>query len=996
MKSNKRIAGLMAGVLVVGGLVGIALSSGAAQAESASLHLYGQVNNNGLSGNQDLSAGRNVALTVSPASAGIGSSVEVQVTSSNLNLCAGPASGPGANAEELDAVIKINGVEYVLRGPQNDVSILASAYAAAPACNHTIFNPGWVVSSTPGNSSANTNGATNSAGSVTSAGTAISGAGNLGIGSTVFTRSTGAVASYAQLAAPAAAGNYTIDLEALNVNSIAGTSSSSLYDEFDEVVNLDSTGACFNSVLCSGSAGPGGATNAGATAGTGSFYNNNTSVYISAGFTNQVVLTAVGPQVTVTAQNLGATDSWTSATVPTPLTLGSGGKPYIRVNDVLNITGNDQWGANKTYTGSQVTTFLNNNTGIALALCPNSATEPFNTSQGCSPSVLTWGKPTSTGKVSFPTGGITVSGGVLQPFSVEGTLWTQVGDYAIWIRACDLQTTASGGGINGGNDTKSCLYNPGTGAGYTAGYGPTQQVKIPIKLLDNRSISTSSTIVSTGSNFPATGVNWYPGETVAVKGGVGGALVTSSTLATTNSKVACSNGTGTATITTNNALPQTLAVGNYVAVSALSNSANPGAFGGVGSPNSTNAKIATLARNNTVTLAKTASASTVAGTWSNGLVVNGQAVNLTGEAYNISAATLQSDIGTASTNAGVSGVTYTVTGSSTAGFSILVTGYSSLALAGSATSGTTETGQNATLSAYSQTGSTTGFAKFTRSTVNTFTYVNGAFVCGANGTDFDAADTTGVIKQAPGTVSATDAAYSLTASSTGTVGAQVQISDVTDTELYATGIQTDLGASNPAPVQNYAEGGAFSVSRDNCVATAGACTTQQTVNLTVAPGALTQAAVLDASANSNGSTNSSNTVVNFGSITSAVTTGSLSAKLNPITVADARGGTAGWSLTATSTNFTDASSHTINKSNLVTSPTCAADSGAPLSAGGTTAGSAAQSFSSTVNLCTKDTAVNSTTQSSGGKYNITAPLTLSIPAFQIAGTYSATVTVTLV
>lgn len=989
MKSNKRIAGLMAGVLVVGGLVGIALSSGAAQAESASLHLYGQVNNNGLSGNQDLTAGRNVALTVSPASAGIGSSVEVQVTSSNLNLCAGPASGPAANAEELDAVIKINGVEYVLRGPQNDVSILASAYAAAPACNHTIFNPGWVVSSTPGNSSANTNGVTNSAGTVTNAGTAISGAGNLGIGSTVFTRSTGAVASYAQLAAPAAAGNYTIDLEALNVNSIAGTSSSNLYDEFDEVVNLDSTGACFNSVLCSGSAGPGGATNAGATAGTGSFYNNNTSVYISAGFTNQVVLTAVGPQVTVTAQNLGSTDSWTSATVPTPLTLGSGGKPYIRVNDVLNITGNDQWGANKTYTGSQVTTFLNNNTGIALALCPNSATEPFNTSQGCSPSVLTWGKPTSTGKVSFPTGGITVSGGVLQPFSVEGTLWTQVGDYAIWIRACDLQTTASGGGINGGSDTKSCLYNPGTGAGYTAGYGPTQQVKIPIKLLDNRSISTSSTIVSTGSNFAATGANWYPGETVAVKGGVGGALVTSSTLATTNSKVACSNGTGTATITTNNPLPQTLAVGNYVAVSALSNSANPGAFGGVGSPNSTNAKIATLGRTNTITLAKTASASTVAGTWSNGITISGQAINLTGEAYNVSAATLASDLTTATSNAGLTGITYSVSGSSTAGFSITAAGYSGSITVSAATT--------ATLSGYSQTGSTSGYGKFTAPpTTNTFTYGTGAFVCGGNGTDFDAADTTGVIKQAPGTVSATDAAYNLTASSTGTVGGQVQISDVTDTELYATGIQSDLGVSNPSPVQNYAEGGAFSVSRDNCVATAGACTTQQTVNLTVAPGALTQAAVLDASANSNGSTNSSNTVVNFGSITSAVTTGSLSAKLNPITVADARGGTAGWSLTATSTNFTDASSHTINKSNLVTSPTCAADSGSPLSAGGTTAGSAAQSFSSTVNLCTKDTAVNSTTQSSGGKYNITAPLTLSIPAFQIAGTYSATVTVTLV
>jgi hypothetical protein len=48
-----------------------------------------------------------------------------------------------------------------------------------------------------------------------------------------------------------------------------------------------------------------------------------------------------------------------------------------------------------------------------------------------------------------------------------------------------------------------------------------------------------------------------------------------------------------------------------------------------------------------------------------------------------------------------------------------------------------------------------------------------------------------------------------------------------------------------------------------------------------------------------------------------------------------------------------------------------------------------------VSLCTKDTTVNATTQTTGGVFNITAPLTLTIPAFQAADVYVATMTITL-
>ena len=130
-------------------------------------------------------------------------------------------------------------------------------------------------------------------------------------------------------------------------------------------------------------------------------------------------------------------------------------------------------------------------------------------------------------------------------------------------------------------------------------------------------------------------------------------------------------------------------------------------------------------------------------------------------------------------------------------------------------------------------------------------------------------------------------------------------------------------------------------------------------------------------------------------------------------MSDNRGGTNGWSLTAAGTSFTGVPSGSIAAAALKATPSCAgatnstawdylnagkvAISGfdATLNAGGVSAGSAAQAFGSAVNLCTKTTAVNAGTGSSGGVYNVTSSLALTVPAFQQAARYTAVITVTL-
>jgi hypothetical protein len=131
-------------------------------------------------------------------------------------------------------------------------------------------------------------------------------------------------------------------------------------------------------------------------------------------------------------------------------------------------------------------------------------------------------------------------------------------------------------------------------------------------------------------------------------------------------------------------------------------------------------------------------------------------------------------------------------------------------------------------------------------------------------------------------------------------------------------------------------------------------------------------------------------------VPSVVTT--YSGQLNPVTVSDTRGGTTGWTLTATAPNLTDASSHVISNSLLTITPACAVDATAPGSALGITAGAANQPFSGTVTLCTKDATTLNAGATTGGLYDITTAgngVQLAVPAFQAPGNYTTNMTINL-
>jgi hypothetical protein len=229
-------------------------------------------------------------------------------------------------------------------------------------------------------------------------------------------------------------------------------------------------------------------------------------------------------------------------------------------------------------------------------------------------------------------------------------------------------------------------------------------------------------------------------------------------------------------------------------------------------------------------------------------------------------------------------------------------------------------------------------------------------------------------------------------------------------------------ASNPAAFA------AYTVNQDRCVAnfsnvTGGTCNTKQNVNVSVLEGQLNQRAYTNAtptsgSVNSPATTpvvgtsnvNSDATTINLGTVTTPLAPTAITGRLNDIVVSDNRGGTLGWSLTATMPNFTSTTGGVIANSRATVTPSCAAATSltaldyitgiaipgfdATKNAPGTTAGTALD-LSATRNLCTKTTATNTDTGSSGGVYNVGGTIVLTVPAFQLAGKYVTTMTITL-
>ncbi len=169
----------------------------------------------------------------------------------------------------------------------------------------------------------------------------------------------------------------------------------------------------------------------------------------------------------------------------------------------------------------------------------------------------------------------------------------------------------------------------------------------------------------------------------------------------------------------------------------------------------------------------------------------------------------------------------------------------------------------------------------------------------------------------------------------------------------------------------------------DCVAP---CSTQQNIFAEVTPGSLTQAVQQDPA-------NPSATQVEFGTVTTSAASQTVSAPMNPIQVTDARGGTYGWSLTASLTGpFMTGGGDSIGAANLsMGATTCSAIGGSAAVVEG-----AAGAFGGAAHtVATVGAGVVGGAGSGGGQYDCAATLTLIVPPFQHTGTYTTTMTLTL-
>lgn len=228
------------------------------------------------------------------------------------------------------------------------------------------------------------------------------------------------------------------------------------------------------------------------------------------------------------------------------------------------------------------------------------------------------------------------------------------------------------------------------------------------------------------------------------------------------------------------------------------------------------------------------------------------------------------------------------------------------------------------------------------------------------------------LQAVPFTATADPSASLGNAGSTGAFSGTYQVNAANTASIVAyQGIPGAPTASNPSDWENVI------INQDTCTRQVGSnaatlCETKQNVNAVINAGALTQTA---ADFDGAGSVYTS-TSIDFGAVTSSVSSQVVNRSLNPLTVADARGGALGWSLTAAMPNLVNTATGTIANSNMAVSGiTCVANAvGDPgVSAGGNTAGTGGN-LGGTVTLCTKDTTANSAGDTSGGQYVVNAGL----------------------
>lgn len=172
---------------------------------------------------------------------------------------------------------------------------------------------------------------------------------------------------------------------------------------------------------------------------------------------------------------------------------------------------------------------------------------------------------------------------------------------------------------------------------------------------------------------------------------------------------------------------------------------------------------------------------------------------------------------------------------------------------------------------------------------------------------------------------------------------------------------------------------------DQCVVVTVSCDTQQILTATVEAGILSQSA-----SQTGGNPNA--TTVDLGTVATSSAPQTLIAPMNTVEVTDTRGGQFGWSLTASLTGpMTSGSGGSMAQTALaLTGVSCVGDaSSAPSSAG------PGGSLGTTQSLCQVADGAIGPHDSTGGQYAVAAGISLAVPQFQRAGSYSTVLTVTL-
>jgi len=133
------------------------------------------------------------------------------------------------------------------------------------------------------------------------------------------------------------------------------------------------------------------------------------------------------------------------------------------------------------------------------------------------------------------------------------------------------------------------------------------------------------------------------------------------------------------------------------------------------------------------------------------------------------------------------------------------------------------------------------------------------------------------------------------------------------------------------------------------------------------------------------------TGIDFGTATLNGEAQTLTAPLNQVTVVDARSGNLGWSLTGTMTDLVAGNgTDKIPAGNISWTPSCAATPNSPSTV---TSGSPGPLGSAASTLCTQ---APDPAKLTGGRFTADAQLTLTTPEFAAAGSYTGTLTLSLI